>query len=1143
MKVNQNQGLDPQQTLFFDDNNDTFGIHDYESRQSSLSSPSNLEPIRIEAESLDLYTYRVVDNHSGSGGKIITLLGSSALETGTASYVFAGEQGDYDVILGYYDENDGQARLQVEKNDALLDDWRLERDLPSNVGDRQTLTSRQVAVGISLQPGDTFKITGTETELEHARVDYLEFRPNHTSPIIDAGLANDTGMSATDGRTFDPTIRGKIDDDGEISSLKARFDSDQHFIDVTAQIHPDGSFSLDRHQLQVINNDHPLADGPYMLDLIATDQAGNTSDITPVSFFLDTTPPGIHLTGLEDNSTITSSSLLSGSVTEEMVMLTYRFNNGYEIEVAIGDRFFAQKFDLASLHEGRNHLAITATDKAGNVHTQTKTVHVDLLQDKEPPNLIAVLTRDTGRVMPQDTITSEVLIVGFVNDSSGVSNFQGSLAGNNVKLDLTDLIRERGRFKIDEEKLAEINGGVPLVDGSYVLNLTATDAEGNVTDVVPVSFILDTTNPIITAGLANDTGMNNEDRTTNDPTIAGNVRDLNSFDSILVGFSTTPRSELIDIKDLVQADGNFVLSAEQLAEINGNTSLPDGSYILHILATDIAGNSAKTLDIAFRLDTTPPQLQLTTPIDNGTITTDSQLSGTVNEAATLTYRLNDGTEIPLILDRDRQFQQDIVLAPGQQTLTITATDRAGNVTTEVVNVEVANPTPTDTTPPIINASLVVDSGMDNNDRLTNEAAIEGAVIDQSAIASFKAGLNNSDAASLLDLSDLLQSDGSFVLDEATLTRLNGDRSLADGDYLVNLMATDAAGNESELPVAFTLDTTAPTIDLAEPLNNSAIAADNQLVGTVDEDMVMLTYRFNNGVEVDVSLQNRNFSQALDTAGLPIGANSLTLTAIDKAGNVSEETITVIVADDDRDLVPPVISAALATDSGIDNSDRITNKAQITGNVSDDREIAAVMASLDEIELDITELIQPNGSFVLDEATLTKLNNDLPLADEGYVVNLMVTDTAGNESEFDLAFSLDTTPPVVDLVTPAANSQVVLGTQLTGSVNEDITSLTYRLGDDAEISLSLDRTREFTQTLDLEGVASGQQTITFTATDIAGNTSSSTVEVEIVADDGNIPVLNADLANDTGNSNSDRLTLDPTVTGQIISTQKIDTLMG
>ncbi|MDX2097166.1 MAG: kelch repeat-containing protein, partial [Leptolyngbyaceae cyanobacterium bins.59] len=136
-----------------------------------------IAPTRIEAESMSLNTYRLESLSSASGGQVITLLSGNNLESGTASFNFSGPTGTYNVILGYYDENDGVARLEVKMGNTLLNVWDLNQQLGSNLANAQTLTQKVVATGLNVTQGALFRISGTETDLEHARVDYIEFVP------------------------------------------------------------------------------------------------------------------------------------------------------------------------------------------------------------------------------------------------------------------------------------------------------------------------------------------------------------------------------------------------------------------------------------------------------------------------------------------------------------------------------------------------------------------------------------------------------------------------------------------------------------------------------------------------------------------------------------------------------------------------------------------------------------------------------------------------------------------------------------------------------------------------------------------------------------------------------------------------------
>ena len=136
------------------------------------------ELLVVEAESMSLATYRLESNGLASGGELITLIAGEANEVGTASFTFEQASGQYDVVVGYYDENDGVSELTVEQNNNAIDSWNLDKDLPSNYDNPVTATSRTIATGIEVNSGDRFTITGREDRGEGAKVDYLEFIPN-----------------------------------------------------------------------------------------------------------------------------------------------------------------------------------------------------------------------------------------------------------------------------------------------------------------------------------------------------------------------------------------------------------------------------------------------------------------------------------------------------------------------------------------------------------------------------------------------------------------------------------------------------------------------------------------------------------------------------------------------------------------------------------------------------------------------------------------------------------------------------------------------------------------------------------------------------------------------------------------------------
>ncbi|MBW4562541.1 MAG: hypothetical protein KME32_15600 [Mojavia pulchra JT2-VF2] len=174
---------------------------------SSITSPP-LAPIRLEAEKMSLTNYRIESNSSASGSAIIGLVGGPTDETGIAETTFNGPTSTYNVVAGYYDENDGVGRFDVNIGTQQYG-WNLDQNFGSNLANAQTLVRRTIATGLVINNGAAIKIQGQEsipgdtTKLEHARFDYIEFIPTNqtstdsTPPTASLSAANVTTSGGT----------------------------------------------------------------------------------------------------------------------------------------------------------------------------------------------------------------------------------------------------------------------------------------------------------------------------------------------------------------------------------------------------------------------------------------------------------------------------------------------------------------------------------------------------------------------------------------------------------------------------------------------------------------------------------------------------------------------------------------------------------------------------------------------------------------------------------------------------------------------------------------------------------------------------------------------------------------------------------
>lgn len=163
--------------------------------------------IRVEAELMSLTNYRVESNDSASGGQLISLLGGEDPETGTAAFDFVGDSGIYDLIVGYYDENDGVSEVAVAQNATVLDSWGFDSDLPSDLANSTTATTREIATGITVNQGDSFTITGTENIFERARIDYIDFIAVNADPSTLALSDSQTSVNEGDGSVTVSVVR------------------------------------------------------------------------------------------------------------------------------------------------------------------------------------------------------------------------------------------------------------------------------------------------------------------------------------------------------------------------------------------------------------------------------------------------------------------------------------------------------------------------------------------------------------------------------------------------------------------------------------------------------------------------------------------------------------------------------------------------------------------------------------------------------------------------------------------------------------------------------------------------------------------------------------------------------------------------
>src|SRR5262249_812183 len=142
------------------------------------------------------------------------------------------------------------------------------------------------------------------------------------------------------------------------------------------------------------------------------------------------------------------------------------------------------------------------------------------------------------------------------------------------------------------------------------------------------------------------------------------------------------------------ATGNFSFTTSFALDGSAN-----GSHTINFQATDAAGNVTPPVAFTFSLGTTGPNLTLTSPTDGASLALgDGTLTGTATTVGpalvSLHYAFDGGTEYPVAFNADGSFSQALDLSKltaGSHTLSVTATDAAGDSTTKTIQISLAAP--------------------------------------------------------------------------------------------------------------------------------------------------------------------------------------------------------------------------------------------------------------------------------------------------------------------------------------------------------------------------------------------------------------------------------------------------------------------
>ena len=233
--------------------------------------------------------------------------------------------------------------------------------------------------------------------------------------------------------------------------------------------------------------------------------------------------------------------------------------------------------------------------------------------------------------------------------------------------------------------------------GYYPVTVEATDDHGNkTTDTSARLTVKETTKPVI-----NITSPSNGSYLgSNKPQIVFTVTDEANGS----GVKTSTVALKIDGGATI-GDGSTGMVRASIT--NGyrytytpQTVLSDGNHTITVNASDNDGNTATQKTTAFTVDTIPPVLDVTAPVDGlKTNIAIANVIGHTNDSGgspvTVTVKLNGVDQGAVNVDGSGNFTKSITLANGNNTIVVRSTDAAGKYT------EVTRAVSLNTTAPVI----------------------------------------------------------------------------------------------------------------------------------------------------------------------------------------------------------------------------------------------------------------------------------------------------------------------------------------------------------------------------------------------------------------------------------------------------------
>ncbi|HCT7578652.1 TPA: Ig-like domain-containing protein, partial [Enterobacter cloacae] len=910
---------------------------------------------------------------------------------------------------------------------------------------------------------------GNTVSAEHP----IELDLNAVAVTIDTVSSDDMLNAAEKGA--DLVLSGQTQGVEAGQTVVVKF-ADQTF---TAQVQQDGSWSLS----VPANAMETLIDGRAQVSVSVTNVSGNSADASRV-VTVDTLPPSITIDNLTDDNIINAAEaqqdlILSGSSNAEAGQTVTVTLNGKHYQTTVqSDGTWTVNVpaaDLGALTDGTVTVTATVSDVAGNTSSADR---VGLVDATVPQVTINDFVTDTNTVNQLAHSQAQIL-------SGSVT---GAAAGDLVTITLnnveyTTVVDAAGNWSLGLP--ASVVQG--LTDGTWTVNVSVTDRSGN-TGSSAVDVVVNTVTPEIAINtLAADDVINATEK---------------GEDLLLSGTSNQPEGTTIAVSlngitytATTDASGNWSVTVPASAV----SALGEAHYTVTASVTDSVGNSASTTHDVL-VDSSLPVVTINALagdniVNAAEVATGQTLTGKVTNAAsgdTVTIMLGGQTYTTTVqgdLTWSLPLTQSQLTALGNGELTVSAsvTNVHGNTGSSSLDFTI------DAQLPGLRIDTVAGDDVINIIEHGQNLIVSGTSTDLAAGSTVTVTINGKDySASVL-------ADGTW---QAAVPAADVSQ-WADGSLVISASAQDTSGNPVTIGTVVDVDLSPVAISI------NSVTADNVLNAAEKGEDLELSGTSANveaGQTVTVTLGGKTYTATVDANGdwtttVP-AADLSSLKGGDASVQVSVTNVNGNSASAGReysvDTTAPTVTLNTISGDNILNAAEAAQDLTLSGTSTAEAGQTVTVAFNGNT---YTAQVQADGSWTLDVPAADLAG----IADGNATVTASVSDKAGNPASTDAAVLVDTTVPQIvfdvvagdDILNIAEHGQaLIVSGKVTGAQAGDVITVTLNGKD---YTAMLDASGNWSTGIpatDVGALVSGDQTLSATLTDKAGNSTTATHDVTV-----------------------------------------------